>query len=85
MASATFRNVDDEALSEFRTEATKRNLNFGEALTEAIRLWLLVKKKKLDIRPLTTDPLWVLISNPVDFGKGSEELSSDIDGTLYGD
>ena len=74
----TFRNVDGEALQNFKAEAVRENKTFGEALAEAILLWLkhkkLIKKKKTRLS----------LSKPVDFGPGTENLSERVDEVLYG-
>ena len=85
MTNVTFRNVNEDALTEFRAEAAKLKKNLGEAITEAIQLWLFIKKKKLDVMSLENDPLWAIIENPVDFGEGTENLSQEVDKIVYGE
>lgn len=74
----TVRNVDEEALQNFKAEAVREKKTFGEALAEAILLWLehkkLFQKKKARLSS----------SKPVDFGAGTETLSERVDEVLYG-
>ena len=78
MTNITFRNVDMRVLQDFKAEAVRENKTFGQALAEALSVWLLhkraAKQKKLRISSL----------HPTDFGPGTEDLSGRIDEEVYG-
>jgi len=77
MTDVTFRNVNERDLRDFKAEAVRENKTFGEAIAEAIRLWVehkqFAKRKKMKLSQ----------SKPVDFGPGTENLSKRIDEILY--
>jgi hypothetical protein len=77
LVDVTFRNVDKEALQEFKAEAVRESKTFGQALAEAILLWL--RHKKLSHRK----KMKLSDSEPVDFGPGTEALSRKVDEILY--
>ncbi|MEW5996457.1 MAG: hypothetical protein AB1657_02580 [Candidatus Micrarchaeota archaeon] len=76
--NVTFRNVDRDVLQDFRAEAVRENRTFGQALAEALLLWLqhrrMARKKKMKLSA----------SKPLDFGPGTERLSERADEILYG-
>ena len=74
----TFRKVDEAALRNFKVEAVRENKSFGEAVAEAMRLWVDHKKFTQQKKIKLSD------SKPVDFGPGTENLSQEIDKILYG-
>lgn len=73
----TFRNVEEEPLRNFKAEAVRENKTFGEALAEALKLWLehrwQMRKKMAKLTDI----------KPADFGIGTENLSKRIDEVLY--
>lgn len=77
MTDITFRNVDKEILQNFKAEAVREDKAFGQALKEALLLWLehrkITNKKKTKLSE----------SKPLDFGPGTENLSEKIDDILY--
>ena len=73
----TFRKVDKDALQEFKAEAVRENKTFGRALAEALLLWLSHKKLSNKKKMKLSD------SEPVDFGPGTEKLSTKVDDILY--
>lgn len=75
MTQITVRNVDPDAFREFKTEATRRGMKLGIALTLAMKKFKsgLVKKGKF------TD------LKPVSWGQGSEHISEEVDDILYGE
>ncbi len=83
MTNVTFRKVNDKVITEFRVEAARLKLNLGEAITEAIQLWLYAKKRKINIYSIEKDPLWLSIKEPIDIGY--ETSSKTIDKELYGE
>ncbi len=82
MTNVTFRNVDDNLFTEFKVEATRLKKNLGEAITEAINLWLYNKKRKLDIKKIEKDPFLQSIRKPID--TKLKTSSKTIDKELYG-
>ncbi|MBS3068476.1 hypothetical protein J4450_07245 [Candidatus Micrarchaeota archaeon] len=73
----TFRNVDEEVLREFKAEAVRENKTFGEALADALRMWLEhkwpIKKKKMTL----------LESRRLGFHSGIRDLSKRVDELVY--
>lgn len=78
MTSVTFRNVDEDILQEFKAEAVRESKTFGEALVEALALWL--QHRRLSFKKKTK----LSASEPVDFGPGTERLSERVDEVVYG-
>ena len=72
----TVRDVDSEVFREFKAEAVKRGLTIGSALTLAMEKFRSELNKK---RP----PFTVL--KPVAWGKGTEQVSEEVDKILYGE
>lgn len=70
------RNVDENLFKEFSIEAKRRDRAVGEAVTEAMKLWLHEQPARImrlkDIKP------W-------DFGPGTEDISQNIDEIAYGE
>ncbi len=64
----TFRNVNREALQNFKAEAVRENKTFGQALAEALELWLTHRQVRQKKRMKLSE------STPVDFGAGTERL-----------
>lgn len=72
---ATIRNLDEEAYRLLKAKAAVEGKSVGEAMNEAIRLYLAsTRRRKRSIRDI----------RPVDFGPGTERLSEGIDDLLYG-
>ena len=74
----TIRGIDAIVYREAKAQAARRSMPIGKAVSEALRMWLdaaatrFRKKKKLfDIKPMH-------------YGKGTENLSKEIDEVLYG-
>lgn len=72
----TVRDVDAGAYKEFKADAIRNGLTLGGALTlamEKFRSELTKKRSKLsDFKP-------------VDWGKGTERVSEEVDAILYGE
>ena len=81
MTNVTFRNVNDNLFTEFKAEAARLKKNLGEAISEAINLWLYQKKHKLDIKKLEKDPLLQSLRQPIEIK--SKTSSKTIDSELY--
>jgi len=70
----SFRNVDGKVFRRFKAQAVKGGLRLGDALTIAMDKWIEEEKEKEDLMKL----------KPMDWGKGTERSSEDIDEILYG-
>jgi len=71
------RDVKEQLFRTFKAETVRENKKMGEALNEAIKLWL--KKKK------TTKPKYRFMDlKPFDPGPGCEDLSERVDEIVYG-
>ena len=69
------KNVEENVFLEFRAESVREKLPVGKALTFAMRYWLQQRKKK--------SKRSILNFKAMDFGKGTERLSEQIDEALY--
>lgn len=72
----TVRNLDDDAYRALKARAALEGKTVGEAMSDAIRLYLSApaRKRKRSI----------LDAAPIDFGPGTERLSERIDEIVYG-
>ncbi len=75
----TIRGVDEKVFRKFKAEAVKDGARLGSALTRAMRFWL--SKKGKEKRPEKS----LLELKPIDWGKGTERSSVEIDEILYGE
>lgn len=71
------RGVSPEVFRQFKAEVVRNGENVGNAVTNALKCWLTVKK----VRKKTGSFLKL---KPFDWGKGSEKSSLDADEILYG-
>lgn len=70
------RNVNKEIFKEFKTQAIREGLAIGKAVNIALETWTEKEKgRKKSFEEL----------KPVDWGKGTEKSSKEIDKALYGD
>lgn len=74
MTQVSIRDVDVGLFRDFKAKAVKEGLNVGKALNMAMNQWLMQNKYRNNFLKL----------KPVDLGKGTENLSQDIDKILYG-
>ena len=72
----TIKNVDKNLFREFKAKAVQNGVTVGKALNSVMRNAILSKNKKK--RPSLLD------CKPMDFGKGSERWSEQVDEILYG-
>lgn len=75
MTQITVRDVDKDVFREFKADAMRQGLTIGGALNiamEKFRTQLGNKRKFTSLKP-------------VDWGKGTEHLSEEVDKVLYGD
>lgn len=73
----TFRNVGEEELLEFKAEAVRKNKTFGEAVTEALGLWVQHEKTTPRHRG------GLLGSKSLMFKSGIRNLSQKVDEIVY--
>lgn len=72
----TVRDVDSEVFREFKAEAIKKGLTLGSALTIAMgKFRNELGKKKQKFTSL----------KPIAWGKGTEQVSEQVDQILYGE
>ncbi len=67
------RDVDDDVFRDFKAEAVKKGLKVGKALTFAMQEWIDKSSPKKSFMRL----------KPMDWGKGTENSSMEIDKVLY--
>lgn len=77
MTNITFRNVDIAVLRDFKAEAVRENKTFGQALAEALAVWLQHRRIARGKRMKLSD------IEPMDFGPGAETLSQRVDEEVY--
>lgn len=70
----TVKEVNEQAFRDLKSFAVKNNMNVGAALSLAIESWLTSMKGKKD----TLSQL-----KPINWGKGTERLSEEIDSVIY--
>ena len=73
----TIRDLDESVYRRFKAKAVEEGLKIGEAMTQAMELWIRQRSMKprgslLDIKPFS-------------WGKGTEKVSIEIDQILYGE
>lgn len=70
------RGVEEKLFKEFKSEAIKEGKKIGEALNEALELWIRMRRKRKKFK---------MVLQPFDWGEGSERASLEIDEIVYGD
>ena len=75
----TVRDVDEQEWRRFRAKTAEEGLKTGDALTQAMKLW--VKERESQRKP---DPRLLLKVEPVTIGRKKVRWSEEIDETLYG-
>lgn len=73
----TVRGLDEAVFRRFKAKAVEEGMKLGEALTQAMEMWIKQKSTGKKIRLLEIEPL--------DWGKGTEKISIEIDRILYGE
>lgn len=74
----TVRGVDDEVLGTFKAKAAEHKMKIGEALTEAMQIWIRTKEHpKKGCKILAR-------SHSFDWGKNTERTSTQVDDIMYG-
>ena len=72
------RNLNPRLYKRLRAFALQENISVGDALNAAIERLLSQKGER------KKDPMLLLKIKPTDWGKGSENSSTEIDEVLYG-
>ena len=77
----TIRDVDEVAWRQFRAKSAEKGLKTGDALTQAIRIWIEEKQESQK----SPNPRLLLKVRPVKLGKNKKvRWSEEIDAVLYG-
>lgn len=76
--NASFRGVEEDVFRDFKAIVAHEGLKSGKALSEALTLFV----QRFEQKPRKKMRLMDL--KPVNFGKGSEKSSAEIDAVLYG-
>ncbi len=72
----TIRNLQETIFRRFKARAVEEDMKLGDALTQAMEMWLGMRKEK---------PKHKLTGLPMsDWGKGNEHVSKNVDKILYG-
>ena len=71
------RGIDEEVFRKFKAKTIEEDMKLGEALTLAMKFWLIKKTRRID-------PKSLLDIKPFDWGKENEDASKRIDEFLYG-
>lgn len=72
----TIRDLQDGVFRQFKAKAVEEDMKLGDALTQAMQLWMKERKikKKLRFTDIPTSH----------WGPGTEKTSQEIDKILYG-
>jgi hypothetical protein len=72
----TIRGLNESVFRKFKAKAVEDGMKLGEALTQAMAMWVrqIADKREVSILDLET----------FDWGKGTEKASVEIDKFLYG-
>jgi len=73
----TVRGLDEAIFRKFKAKAIGEGMKLGEALTQAMKLWI----EQKNLKP----KLSLLDIKPFNWGVGTEKASVEIDQVLYGD
>ena len=76
----TVRDVDSAAWRKFRAKIAEEGLKTGDAITQAVKIWIKEKEAKAS-KP---DPRLLLKVKRITVGKKQVRWSEEIDETLYG-
>jgi len=68
------REVDKKIFIDFKAKAVKTGITIGDALTLAMKHWLDEEEERKSFLEL----------KPIDWGKGTEKTSTEIDTIIYG-
>ena len=73
--NVTIRGVDEAVYRRFKAKAIEEGMKLGEALTQAMELWI----RQRSIKPTKS----LLEIKPFDWGRGTEKSSIEIDKIIY--
>jgi len=73
----TVRDLDERIFRRFKAKAVEEGMKLGEALTQAMEMWIKQKRR----RPRAS----LLDIKPIDWGEGTKKVSLEIDQILYGE
>jgi len=73
--NVTVRGIDEELFRKFKAKAVKEGEKLGDALNEALLIWL---REKSGNKTRLTE------LKPFDWGEGTERSSVEIDEIIYG-
>ena len=76
----TVRDVDEAAWRRFRAKTAEEGLKAGDALTQAMKIWV----KEKDAGESKPDPKLLLDIKSIRIGNKKVRWSQEIDETLYG-
>jgi len=72
----TIRDIDEVVFRSFKARAVEEGMKLGEAVTQAMELWIKQRNTKLKAS--------LLDIKPFNWGEGTEKVSVQIDQVLYG-
>ena len=75
--NVTIRGLDEAVFRRFKAKAVEEGLRLGEALTQAMKLW--IEERSRVARSS------LLEFKPFNWGAGTEKLSFEVDEALYGE
>ena len=73
----TIRDIDEVVFRSFKARAVEEGMKLGEAVTQAMELWI----KQRNTKPKAS----LFDIKPFNWGKGTEKVSVQIDHILYGE
>ncbi|MBS7626588.1 hypothetical protein KEJ51_06085 [Candidatus Bathyarchaeota archaeon] len=75
--NVTIRNLDEAVFKRFKARAVEEGMKLGEAVTQAMEVWIKQRaiKRKASLLEI----------KPFNWGKGRERVSIEIDQILYGE
>ena len=75
--NVTIRGLDKTVFKQFKAKAVEEGMELGEALTQAMRIWINRNERKRRIS--------LLDIKPFDWGEDTEKVSFEVDQILYGE
>jgi len=73
----TIRGLNEAVFRRFKAKAVEKGMKLGEAVTQAMEMWVSRRSAKPKAR--------LLDIKPFNWGSGTEKLSVEIDRLLYGE
>jgi len=73
----TIRSLNDSVFKKFKAKAVEEGMKLGEALTQAMELWIKQRNVKRSAN--------LLDIKPFNWGEGTEKTSIEIDQILHGE